>query len=550
MPAIRSRRPRRPHSRLATVVLAAAAFAALPWIDPGIAAAQDPAAAAPVEPVDAPAASQPATAPSEGDAAGAAEGERLRVIVEEVKGLVQVREGAAQPWKRASVGMELGEGAEFRTGPRSAVVCTIPPDQTIVLDRLGTVTVAEAVRRGGTTRTDLIMKYGRAEYEIEAAGAKHDATIRSPSSTLAVRGTRVNLYDQPPFTPEARSFTGRAVYQYAKRQTALGGPGRGARVRSDAGTAAESALGETVVDPTIAGARTTAENRLIASEVSRGGLVDFDNRAGINVVRNSPPLADEQLVASLPGRLNFVLRWTGDANVDLAVVDFKQDASTGFDPIPQELIFPGFGLQESFAGGVTAFDHRGGPGGGQEIVFYPSTFRTGQYGLQALFDAGEQTPITFNAFLDGEPLLFQVPQLDENGNVVTEPFTLPDGTVVQVPVLVTTESVQDTVGPEDPATPRQDELLAAVVEVPGPASAANRSAPLKSASPARVAAAAERQQKVEAKRLAEAQRRDAKTRAKLEKQAAKRLRATERASARAAAAVQQGKPAKNAGRRK
>jgi hypothetical protein len=280
--------------------------------------------------------------------------------------------------------------------------------------------------------------------------------------------------------------------------------------------------------------------------VSRGGLVNFDDRAGINVVTNSPPLSDEQLVADLPGRLNFVLRWTGDANVDLAVVDFRQDASTGFDPIPQELIFPGFGLQESLAGGVTAFDHRGGPGGGQEIVFYPSSFPAGPFGLQALFDSGEQTPITFNAYLDGQPLLFQIPQLDENGNVVTEPFTLPDGTVVQVPVLVSSESVRDTVGPEDPATPRQDDLLAAVVEVPGSASAANKAAPLKAASPARVAAAAERQQKLEARRLADTQRHEARARAKLEKQAAKRLRIAERAAARAAGA----KPAKSATRAK
>lgn len=495
-----------------------------------------------------PPASQPAATAPAGEE-GAVEGERLRVIVQEVKGLVQVRQSPDQPWTKAAAKMELGEGAEFRTGPRSAVICTIPPDQTIVLDRLGTVTVAEAVRRGGTTRTDLIMKYGRAEYEIEAAGAKHDATIRSPSSTLAVRGTRVNLYDQPPFTPEARSFTGRAIYQYAKRQTALGGPGRGARVRSDEGTAAESALGETVVDPSIGAARTGAENRLIASEVSRGGVVNFDRQAGINVVTNSPPLSDEQLVADLPGRLNFVLRWTGDANVDLAVVDFKQDASTGFDPIPQELIFPGFDLQESLAGGVTAFDHRGGPGGGQEIVYYPASFPAGPYGIQALFNSGEQTPITFNAYLDGQPLLFQVPRLDENGNVVTEPFTLPDGTVVQVPVLISSESLQDTVGPEDPATPRQDDLLATLVEVPALEAAENRAAPLRAAplraaSPARAAAAAERQQKIEARRLADAQRRDAKARAKQEQRAARQLRRTERAAA-AKAAPASSKPAKS-----
>ena len=36
--------------------------------------------------------------------------------------------------------------------------------------------------------------------------------IRSPSSVLALRGTKVSLYDQPPFTPRATSLTG--LYGY------------------------------------------------------------------------------------------------------------------------------------------------------------------------------------------------------------------------------------------------------------------------------------------------------------------------------------------------
>ena len=244
---------------------------------------------------------EPATAPTTEPTTGPA-AESLAVVVAEVRGLVRVRTAPDQPWQKAVVGMQLGEGAEFQTGPKSVCVCTIENDQTIVLDRLGVVSIAQAVKTGNNVKTDLLMKYGRTEYEIESAGAKHDSTIRSPSSTLAVRGTRVNLYDQPPFTPSAESYTGRAVYQYAKRQTAMGGPGRGAIVRSDRGSAAESALGETVVDPSIAEARTKSDAKLIETEVTRGALAQIDETTGITVIKGGAGRPTDDQVTGLPCR--------------------------------------------------------------------------------------------------------------------------------------------------------------------------------------------------------------------------------------------------------
>ncbi len=368
-------------------------------------------------------ATQPATSrPSE-------DGESLKVVVADVKGLVRVRSAPDQPWQKATVGMTLGEGAEFQTGPKSAVVCTIENDQTIVLDRLGVVSVAEAVKRGDSVKTDLVMKYGRTEYEIESAGAKHDSTIRSPSSTLAVRGTRVNLYDQPPFTPSAESYTGRAVYQYAKRQTALGGPGRGAIVRSNRGTAADSALGETVVDPSIAVARTNSDARLIETETSRGALASFDESTGITVIKGGPGApGDEELAGFLPGRFNVIARWTGNQDLNL-ILDpqfFPSNqilANIGFfadkDGV-DEILFPGFGQNVTATGGRTDFDHRGGTNGGYEVGFYGQP-RTGIYGIIVLpggRGGREPANVKIQAFLDGNPIDMVFPQLDEQGNLV------------------------------------------------------------------------------------------------------------------------------------
>ena len=538
-----------PFRHIAPALLAAElALAAPAWSPSSVAAAQEaPAAEAEDAATPPPAASQPATAPAADAGAGDGEqGERLRVVVQEVNGLVHVRQTPEEAWRRPEVGMELGEGAEFRTGPRSSVVCTIPPDQTIVLDRLGIVTVAEAVRRGGTTRTDLMMKYGRTEYEIEAAGARHDATIRSPSSTLAVRGTRVNLYDQPPFTPEARSYTGRAIYQYAKRQTALGGPGRGARVRGDQGSAAETALDETVVDPAFPTARTSAERALVASEVSRGGLVQFDPQSGINIVTNSPPLGDEELVANLPGRLNFVLRWTGDTDVNLVVTNTVEVPVGGgaVDNVLQEFIYPGFGLQQSPAGGRTAFNHGGGPGGGQEIVFYPDTFVPGQYTAQALLASRQPTDFTLNAFLDGQPINFRRLQFDEQGNIVFDPIT-------RLPVLIEEPVIAGRLSPEDRSTPLVFEALQqGVVDlrdpsaVTGPTEGEVRTASQANAGPAAVdtrpkvrdrgTRKLEKQRKLELKRQHTVERRQARQLMKAERRVARESAATAKRLARKA----------------
>ena len=45
----------------------------------------------------------------------------LNATITGIEGHVQVRAAADQPWKPAAIGMTLDAGAEFRTGPRSAV---------------------------------------------------------------------------------------------------------------------------------------------------------------------------------------------------------------------------------------------------------------------------------------------------------------------------------------------------------------------------------------------------------------------------------------------
>jgi len=119
----------------------------------------------------------------------AADAAALAIEITEVQGLVQVRTAEDQPWQTPEAGMNLNAGAEFRTGPKSQVKFRVGQTQIITLDRLGTVKVIDAIKRSGKISTDLGMKYGRTELEVEAGGVEHESKIHSPNSTLAVRGS-------------------------------------------------------------------------------------------------------------------------------------------------------------------------------------------------------------------------------------------------------------------------------------------------------------------------------------------------------------------------
>ena len=132
------------------------------------------------------------------------------------------------------------------------------------------------------------------------------------------------------------------------------------------------------------------------------------------------------------GRLSFALRWDSSADLNF-IVDNQAGNSTnivlsGFRP--EEILFPGYGLNVSTSGGLIPFDHRGGKNGGTEIAYWQNSFPEGVYGVGVLHASGGTTDFKINAFLDGEAL--PIFTFDAEGNVVrvnTLKGTIgPDGT--------------------------------------------------------------------------------------------------------------------------
>ena len=321
-----------------------------------------------------PAFAQPATSTAPASAPVA-----LRAFITGVEGMVQVRMDEGAAWQKATVGMELGGGAEFRTGPRSAVRFEIPPDQVITLDRLGTCKLVDAVRVGKVVKTDLGMKYGRVRYDIEAAGQTYDAKIHSPGAALAVRGTRFSLYNQPPYNVEAVSLTGAVELRNARRQRIAFGGRRRAAVSGEQTSAAQGALASSqLANPELQ--RTEQQLRELTF------LFDNQGEALGNVATSSTPVTDAQLPRLFgENRLNFVLRWSDREASDLN-------------------LFVRTPLEENFGNPPFIFSFF--PGNreiGQELaaIFPPTTPSGGQIGLNHIGPEGIEIGSFGQQFPDG-----------------------------------------------------------------------------------------------------------------------------------------------------
>jgi hypothetical protein len=390
--------------------------------------------------------------------ATATQGAPMQITITGVEGMVQVREASDKPWQKAAVDMVVTEGAEFRTGPRSAVRVLIPPDQTITLDRLGVVKLMQAIQQGNVVKTKVGMPYGRTRYDIEEAGIEHQSQLVSPSSTLAIRGTKVSVYDQPPFAPSAVSLTGRAVYTTGKRQVAFGGKGQGKTdVSATTDNPGQLSLLQTYVDPNSGFGRPPADQRLIGQLQAKGDVV---SRNGELAVAFGPAVTDSQLTSLISGqgRFNISLRWFGPGDFDLFVLtnDIKTGAPyTLGNPSYRGSVFKDIGLfnSEGLApvtaaktpdGGQIKFDQVAFGGGGIELASWNTPVPQVGYTIAVLYydqrgkikDYPLRQNFRVDAFLDGK----SVPVLTNFDEIV-------NGTATELkfgPVYTGTASLVDS----------------------------------------------------------------------------------------------------------
>lgn len=365
----------------------------------------------------------------------------LTITITGIDGTVQARTSPDQKWERAKVGQTFPEGTELRTSMKSAVRFSIGDNQVITLDRLGTVQILRANFENGKFITDLGMKYGRTRYDIEGAGREYDAKVHSPNSVLAVRGTRVLLYDQAPFAPEAVSFTGRALFRDVHKQTTVGSRGGSkAKVSAAAESSADYSRGKSRIDPKSEFSGRTETDRLLQLSLAVSGGSDFSN---LGVLAFLDQARTGQFKGSLIGvlpvgkQLEFDLTWFGTtgSQINLTVMSpLKETVSV------TNLVVPSSGQHSGASSAVDGF--------GFQSVIWPTQYPPGVYTVTANYLRGG---------IDSTILQVTEDKNSDNGRIVT----------TQQPTLnAATPTFTFTVDPQNP--PPQAPLSLSRPRVAGP----------------------------------------------------------------------------------
>jgi hypothetical protein len=250
------------------------------------------------------------------------------------------------------------------------------------------MTVLQAFERRGKARTDLGLKYGRAQYDIQHTDLEHESTIRSPGSTLAIRGTNVVYEDQAPWVPTAVSNTGRAEFRNYRRQFLAFGGTRRAQVAADRNSTAETAFSNTKADPKGAFAgRTGTEEQLTLTLQSIGGADALREQVIHGVIESFGSGLNIGNASGFPGPLRLNVTWfsTTDgapSNLDLGVTitDLlgNKTVVNAANPV----------IGSGSATGRFSGDNKGVNGLGAEELFFDQFFPSGTYTMQVDHNGG------------------------------------------------------------------------------------------------------------------------------------------------------------------
>jgi len=342
------------------------------------------------------------------------EAEAMTVVIDIVEGMVQVRASDDAQWQRAEPGMELTQGAEFRTGPRSKVQFSIPPDQVIVLDRLGTMKVLAAIQQANKVTTELGVTYGRTRYDIEAGGGlEHESTIRSPSATLAVRGTSVIYADQPGF-PATAALSRHNIA--GKRKDTRS---QGTFTNSDTGQTASLTTGTQVQQ----GAASAAESMASATQLQTitpggdggggggGGTGDGGDVIASKDAQETNNGAFDGLPKPKFKTTQLTVRTTWSAPIaDIDNLLQVRNTTGGVERLASSPATNNANLaQRTFTGLRHTGDNTGSPGGGQETIVSTRGAVVGEYNLDVLIlpETG-LNPVTYDV------------EVFDNGNLIYE----------------------------------------------------------------------------------------------------------------------------------
>jgi hypothetical protein len=114
-------------------------------------------------------------------------------VIKEMRGKVEVQAPGGS-WRSASIGMTVSQGTTISTGFNSTVLIDLG-NSILDVKPLTRLRLEELLEKEGTIQTELFLKVGKVRAEVKSAsGLRQDFKLRSPVSTAAVRGTKLD-YD-------------------------------------------------------------------------------------------------------------------------------------------------------------------------------------------------------------------------------------------------------------------------------------------------------------------------------------------------------------------
>ncbi len=121
-------------------------------------------------------------------AAGSLGAADLSATVAKISGKAEIQKGEA--WAPLTVGEILPIGATISTGFRSELQLKIGPS-IVTVKALSRLTIKDLVQTGSAAKTDLYLKVGKIDAEVNKSEAvtSQSFTVGSPVSTASVRGT-------------------------------------------------------------------------------------------------------------------------------------------------------------------------------------------------------------------------------------------------------------------------------------------------------------------------------------------------------------------------
>ncbi|MFI5378596.1 MAG: FecR domain-containing protein [Tepidisphaerales bacterium] len=353
------------------------------------------------------------------------------------EGVVQVRDDEDAGWRIAQRGMTFPVGGEVRTGPKSKLVFTLPPEQIVTVDRLTQVKILEAVRSSGKFHSDLGMLYGRMRYDVEAGGLEHEAVIRAPSSALAVRGTSVEVQDdafgsnvvlcrgladatinnsrkvelrtgdQASAAPTTQPTSQPVAYV---RRIDMGAGANCIRVNDRYKTVADYSYGASASTTSQSGALSDPEQGVVGYNSQAGGLeaglhgfVPGSGSGGSSGLSGANDIIPPPNPIIGEGKLTFSLTWTGDGSTGAGLPDLDLAVTSPTGKKYSPAVNPG-----TTPDGVVVSPK--GPVGsdvtaGVQTVYWPKNCPTGTYNYSVHYNGtGDPAVFTVQVLLNGKQI--------------------------------------------------------------------------------------------------------------------------------------------------